>query len=107
MEQTAEIQEKKTLQEVNHVRGVIEAILYVNEKPITLDQIKKVVSTVTANEIKKIVLEIQHELEMRKNGMTVIEIAGGYQMLTNSLYASYVREFYKTKHKEKLSRWFG
>ena len=36
--------------------------------------------------------------------MVVVEIAGGFQMLSNSNAAPYIREFYKTKTKEKLSR---
>src|SRR3989338_9017752 len=36
--------------------------------------------------------------------MKVVEIAGGYQMLSSPAYVSYIRDFYKTKHKEKLSK---
>ena len=36
--------------------------------------------------------------------MVVVEIAGGWQMLSNSHVAAYIRAFYKTKTKEKLSR---
>ena len=36
--------------------------------------------------------------------MVIVEIAGGFQMLSNSHAAAYIREFYKTKTKEKLSR---
>ncbi|HLF17678.1 MAG TPA: SMC-Scp complex subunit ScpB [Candidatus Omnitrophota bacterium] len=103
-EQSIEQSNQQAQQEVSHVRGVIEAILFVNEKPVTLDQIKKVLDTVSLGEIKQVIQEIQKEFEKRKSGATVVEIAGGYQMLTNPLYASYVRDFYKTKHKEKLSK---
>ena len=34
----------------------------------------------------------------------IVDIAGGWQMLSNSNAAGYIREFYKTKSKEKLSR---
>lgn len=103
-EQSTEQQKTNELEGVNHIRGVIEAVLFVNEKPVTLDQIKKVLETVSIPEIKKEIQEIQQDFERRKNGMTIVEIAGGYQMLSNPLYVSYIREFYKTKHKEKLSK---
>lgn len=104
MEPTIEQQQQSETPEVNHVRGVIEAILFVNEKPVSLDQFKKILETVSAGEIKKVLQEMQNEFERRKNGMTIVEIAGGYQMLSNPIFANYVREFYKTKHKEKLSK---
>lgn len=103
MEETSQ-QNQEVRHEVNHVRGVIEAILFVNEKPVTLEQIRKVLDTVALAEIKRVVHEIKDEFEARNNGVNVVEIAGGYQMLTNPLFASYVRDFYKTKHKEKLSK---
>jgi segregation and condensation protein B len=87
-----------------YIKGVLEALLFVNEKPVTLDQIKKALPTVNANETKKIMTMLAEEYEARKSGMTIVEIAGGYQMLSNPLYASYVRNFYQTKHKEKLSK---
>lgn len=107
-QESTDIQEqadsKPTDEQAAHIKGVIETILFVNEKPVTLEQIKGVLETVTANEMKKAVKELQDELGARKGGVKIIEIAGGYQMLSNPAYAGYVREFYKTKHKEKLSK---
>ncbi len=87
-----------------HIRGAIESLLFVNERPVTLDQMKKVLKTVSALDIKKIIQNLQKEYEDKNGGMTIKEIAGGYQMLSNSKYVSYIRDFYKTKHKEKLSK---
>jgi len=90
--------------QTNHVKGVIEAILFVNEKPVTLDQMKKVLDTISSGELKKVIKLLQDEYNDYKKGIEIKEIAGGYQMLSNSIYASYIRDFYKTKHKEKLSK---
>lgn len=91
-------------QQILHIQGAIEAILFVNERPVTLEQIKNALKTVNAAEIKKAISQLQKEHEERKSGMTITEIAGGYQMLSNNTYASYVRELYKTRHKSKLSK---
>jgi segregation and condensation protein B len=37
-------------------------------------------------------------------GISVVEIANGYQMLSSPDCAGYIREFYKTRHKEKLTK---
>jgi len=87
-----------------HIKGVIEALLFISEKPVTLEQIKKVLETVNGGEIKKVIHDLKENHERRKSGMVIVEIAGGYQMLSNSNYASYIRDFYKTKHKERLSK---
>lgn len=94
----------KTDDQLMYVRGVVEALLFVNEKPVALDQMKKVMETVTLGEIKKVISILKEDYEQRQSGMKIVEIAGGYQMLSNPHYADYIRSFYKTKHKEKLSR---
>ncbi len=98
-------QESVEKQEVNtYIKNIIETLLFVNEKPVTLDQLKKAIDTADGAEVKKAVNALMNEYSERDGGMTIVEIAGGYQMRTNPHYASYVREFYKTKHKEKLSK---
>jgi segregation and condensation protein B len=89
---------------LQHVKGIIESLLFVNEKTVTLEQMKKVLETVSAHDVKRAIAELQNEYEARKCGMLIVEIAGGYQMLSNPVYASYLKDFYKTKHKEKLSK---
>jgi segregation and condensation protein B len=87
-----------------HYKGILEALLFVSEKPVALEQIKEVVKELTLADIRMLALELQRDHEEREGGMTIVEIAGGFQMLSNSQYATHVREFFKTKHKEKLSR---
>ena len=87
-----------------HRKGVVEALLFVNEKPVTLDQIEKVLETLTTAEIQQIIQNLSAEYKQRQSGMKIVEIAGGYQMLSNPHYAGCIRDFYKTKHKEKLSK---
>ncbi|MCK5013036.1 MAG: SMC-Scp complex subunit ScpB [Candidatus Omnitrophica bacterium] len=101
---TVEQATNKIDEQFQHVKGVVESLLFVNERPVTLDQIRKVLETVGASDTKKAITSLQDEYENRKSGIMIVEIAGGYQMLSNPAYASYLRSFYKTKHKEKLSK---
>ncbi len=92
------------IQVANHLKGIIEALLFVSEKPITLDQIKETIEGVSAGDIKDLISALQKEFEERKSGMMILEIAEGFQMLTNCDYAMYIKKFYRTSHKEKLSK---
>lgn len=96
--------ENNTTEPSQYIQGVVEALLFVNERPISLDQIKRVLEAVTPTEIKAAIDGLNHEYRSRNSGITIQEIAGGYQMLSNPDYVTYVRNFYKTKHKEKLSK---
>jgi len=88
-----------------YLKGAIEALLFISEKPVLLEHIAEVMQeSVGAVDVKKLVAELQEEYEAKQRGMVIVEVAGGYQMLSSPHYVSYVRSFLKTKVKEKLSR---
>lgn len=88
----------------NHIKGVVEALLFVSEKPVMLEQIKEVLEGVDTALVREVINDLKKEFEARQSGMVIVEIAGGYQMLSSSQYAMAIRKFYKTRHKEKLSK---
>jgi len=90
--------------EDQHYKSAIEALLFVSDKPVVLDQFKQVFPPLTPSAIEDLLRRLQDEYAARDAGMVVVEIAGGWQMLSNSHAAVYIREFYKTRTKEKLSR---
>lgn len=96
--------EEQKDEQLQHIKGAIEAILFVNERPVSFEQIKKALETIGAGDVKKAIAELNTEYEERKSGMHIVEIAEGYQMLSNPAYVTYVRNLFKTKHKEKLSK---
>ena len=87
-----------------HVKNIIEALLFISERPLMIDQIKEIIEGLDVSDVKNIVETLKKEYQDRKSGVQIVEIAGGYQMLTNPEYALYVKKFYRTKHKEKLSK---
>ena len=90
--------------EDQHYKSAMEALLFVSDKPVVLDQFKQVFPQLTPSVLEDMLRRLQDEYAARDAGMVVVEIAGGWQMLSNSHAASYIREFYKTRTKEKLSR---
>jgi len=89
---------------INHMKSIVEALLLISDKPLMLDQIKEVLEGVSTQEIRDIILVLKKEYEDRGSGIVILEIAGGYQMFTSPQYAMYIRKFYQTKHKERLSK---
>ncbi len=90
--------------EDQHYKSAMEALLFVSDKPVVLDQFKQVFPQLSPSVLEDLLRRLQDEYAARDAGMVVVEIAGGWQMLSNSHAASYIREFYKTRTKEKLSR---
>ena len=90
--------------QIQDYKSAIEALLFVSEKPVVLDQLKEVFPELKPSQIYDLIKELQEEYVNRTAGMVVVEIAGGWQMLSSGHVAAYIRAFYKTKTKEKLSR---
>lgn len=91
-------------EQILQYKSGVEALLFVSDKPIVLDQFKTVFPELKPAQITDLVKLLQEEYVNRDSGIVIVDIAGGWQMLSNSSAAGYIREFYKTKSKEKLSR---
>lgn len=90
--------------QIDYTKGIIESILFVSDKPVTIEQLKQVIEEVPPAKVEEILQLLKSDYAQKVGGMVIAEIAGGYQMLSNPSFAGYVRGFYKTRTKEKLSR---
>jgi segregation and condensation protein B len=90
--------------QIDYSKGIIESILFVSDKPVTVEQFRQVMPEITPDEIERIIKSLKEDVSQKVGGMIIAEIAGGFQMLSNPSYAGYIRSFYKTRTKEKLSR---
>ncbi len=87
-----------------YVQGVVEALLFVSEKPVTIEEMKEVIGDVDGRALREALDVLKLKYENEKHGMVIVEIAGGFQMLSNPEYANAIRTFYRTQKKEKLSK---
>jgi segregation and condensation protein B len=90
--------------EENNLKSAVEALIFASDKPITTEQIKKVLGDLDAASINKIVVELKNEYEMQNRGIRLIEIAGGFQMITSSNFAPFLKKLFKNRYSDKLSK---
>ena len=88
----------------NSAKTVIEALLFTSEKPLTLQQIKSVLDTLDAAEIKLLLEELRSEYATNNRGMRIMEVAGGFQMVSSPGLVSFLNKLYKQRHADKLSK---
>ncbi len=91
------------MEDQNQIKSVIEALLFINEKPLSLEQGKEVLEGLDITVIRDLLSQLKSEYEQRNSGVRIVEVAGGYQMITSEDCAAYVKKFYKLRHKERLS----
>jgi segregation and condensation protein B len=83
-------------------KSALEAFLFLSGDVLTLSALKDVTGLPDA-EIKKLMAELIEEYRERDGGLLIVEIAGGYQMVTNPECAEGVKKFKSTQVSSKLS----
>jgi segregation and condensation protein B len=83
-------------------KSILEALLFLSGDVLPVQSFKEVVS-LPEGEIKLLIDELIAEYRDRNGGLIIIEIAGGYQMVTNPEYAGWVRKFRTIHTSSRLS----
>ena len=86
----------------DNYKPVIEALLFVSEKPLLIEQIRRVLQDLDPVGIRQILEELKAEYLHSNRGMRVIEVAGGFQVVTAPELSAFLKKFYQ-KAPEKLS----
>lgn len=76
------------------LRAVIEAVIYVTEEPLTVDQIAAGLD-ITKERVQEILKLIEIECARPERGVSVREVAGGYKMGTKPEHHEAIRAFVK------------
>ncbi|MDD5421953.1 MAG: SMC-Scp complex subunit ScpB [Candidatus Omnitrophota bacterium] len=76
-------------------KRIIEALLFVSDKPVSIDTLKDVLKDVEPTEVRAIIEDINKEYSASGRSFSVKEIAGGFQMLTDPIYSRWISALYK------------
>jgi len=95
-------EENRTAQD--NTMSVIEALLFSSDKPLMLEQVRAVLENFDSSEIRAIIEQLGAEYEKTNRGMRIVEVAGGFQMVSAPALAPFLRKLYKQRNAERLSR---
>ena len=85
-------------------KSLIEAIIFASDFPVTAKKICEVVDDVEEEEAEELIRELQTEYETAQRGFKLMEIAGGFEFVTRSEYAIWVKKLFADKRRTRLSR---
>lgn len=72
-----------------HLKGNIEAVLFAAGQPVSEVQFAEMLS-VEKEHIRILLAQMKSEMEDAKRGLTILEVAGGYQLCTKAEFAETV-----------------
>ena len=87
----------------HNLQKIIEALMFVSEKPLTYKQILEICTGVELSEIKAAVNDLKELYNNIDRGINIRDVAGGYQFSSNPDCADYLKKLYKTRRVFRLS----
>lgn len=89
-----------------HIKRVIEALLFTSSDPISLTRIREITDPIhplKPRQLKQLIEELKQEYIAHQRAFKLEEIAQGYVIRTYEEYAPYIDLLYRQKRGEKLS----
>lgn len=83
--------------------SVVEAILFAADEPINVRKIAEIINAGGIKEVKKHIRELNRRYKKMGCAFRVEELAGGYQLLTQSAYNPWLSKLIKVRSEGKLS----
>ncbi|MCM8819744.1 MAG: SMC-Scp complex subunit ScpB [Candidatus Omnitrophica bacterium] len=83
-------------------KTIIESLLFVNEKPLTVEEISEILD-LDKDVIKENIEMLMKEYNERESGICIIKVAGGYQMCSHPDNEIWIKKMYYQRYKQKLS----
>lgn len=86
------------------IAPVLEALLFVSPDPLTVERCVGVLGQVTKAQVRQALAMMTLALDQRGSSLQIVQVAGGYRMVTRPQYAAWLRRLDKHKPQAKLSR---
>lgn len=81
--------------ERDEAKKIVEALLFVSDKPLSIDTLRDVLKEAEITDVKGITDELNADYAGTGRSFQIKEIAGGFQMLTDPLYSRWISLLYK------------
>jgi segregation and condensation protein B len=84
------------------LKAVIEALIYASPDPLTIKQLAKLLDGETKEAVQEAIEALKKDYE-RGGGLQMVEIAGGYRIVTRPELHEWVRKLFHEQTKQKLT----
>jgi len=73
-------------------KSILEAILFISGEPLTVETLRDILE-IDKSEIERLLRELVNEYQLKNAGLFIAEVARGFQMVTNSVCAPWIKKF--------------
>ena len=85
------------------LQSIIEALIFAAPDPVSLKVLVKTIDTEPPEHVEEALASICREWKERSGGLQLVEVAGGYQIVTKPEFHEWVRRLFHEHSKQRLS----
>ena len=83
---------------------MLEALLFASPQPLNAAALGEVLEPLTELELREVAARLKASLDAAGRGVALVEVAGGWQIVSRREYAHYVQKMLRGRRKARLSR---
>jgi len=87
---------------MSELKSVVEALIFASPDPLTVKTLTKLLDTEPKEDIVAAIEALKQDYQ-REGGLTLVEVAGGYQIVTRAELHEWVRRLFHERTTQKLS----
>jgi len=85
-------------------RNIIESLLFASDVPLTLQKLKEITEVESVKKVRKGIDSLNKFYDEKKSAMKVVEVAGGFQIVSKPEYAPYVQKMFRGRQASRLTQ---
>ena len=90
--------------DARELKAILEAVLFVSPEPVPVARLMTILGTVSKAEVVQSLGILTHDLDQDGRGIQLVQVAGGYRLVTKQEYGPWLKRMDKAKAAQKLSR---
>ena len=92
-----------TDEDFRELQSIIEALIFASPDPVSLKVLVKTIDSEPPEHVEEALGSICREWKERSGGLQLVEVAGGYQIVTKPEFHEWVRRLFHEHSKQRLS----
>jgi segregation and condensation protein B len=87
---------------MSDLKSIVEALIFASPEPLTIKTLTKLLASEPKEDIAAVIHELKADYQ-RPGGLSFVEVAGGYQIVTRAELHEWVRRLFHERTTQKLS----
>ncbi len=86
------------------IPALVEALVFASDQPLSKGRLATIIGDVEPGDVARVIDALNNQYELCRRPFKIVEIAGGYQMMTREEFAGPIAKLFASRRKLRLSQ---